>query len=107
MTKSDLLKAIEELRFDLKSYTPKCSIEIREAIKEKRRLRKQWQQTRYPPHKTEMNRAQKRLKIMIQEERDRQRSEFLDSVFSSVSGQYFISTDLEDKVVQISVLLNL
>ena len=43
----------------------KCPLEIREKLKEKRRLRKSWQRTLYPLDKLAFNRASKEFKIMI------------------------------------------
>ena len=50
---------------------PKCSIEIRNKISEKRKARKRWQTTKSPGDKTILNKLTAELKMLLKDERDK------------------------------------
>lgn len=45
-----------------------CSASVRNSIREKRKAKKQWQITKYPPDKTKLNRITSELKTLLTEE---------------------------------------
>lgn len=62
--------------------------EIEDLIREKRRARKRWQQSRAPPDKTYLNHLCIKLKNMLQDLRNRENSTYLESLTADKSSNY-------------------
>lgn len=61
---------------------------IKQKITEKRALRKTWQETRYPPDKTKLNKATKRLKEMISQTKNKGIQLYLENLSASEASDY-------------------
>ena len=67
------------------TYTPEF---IKSKIKEKRKLRKTWQRTRLPLHKTVYNRAVVEVKLLLKEFEDQKTATYLQNLTATASTDY-------------------
>lgn len=68
----------------------KVSTEIRELIREKRRLRKRWQQHRTPFNKSLFNKACKDLKNLLNEQKNQSTAKFIDEINNSKYDEHML-----------------
>lgn len=62
--------------------------EIRQMVNEKKKIRKRWQQSRAPQHKTELNRLSNKLKERIKEIKNATISSYLQKLTADKSTDY-------------------
>lgn len=65
-----------------------CSKVIRDTIKEKRKLRKNWQSTRHPEDKTKLNKATKELKRLLHQEQNFRLQQYLKNLTATDTTDY-------------------
>lgn len=63
-------------------------LEVRQMVNEKRKIRKRWQQSRAPQHKTELNRLSNKLKERIKEIKNATISSYLQKLTADKSTDY-------------------
>lgn len=68
--------------------SPSISPSIERIIKEKRKLRKQWQMTRSPHNKAKFNKAVKDLKKLLQDEKNTSLQDYLTNLSASEATDY-------------------
>lgn len=67
---------------------PNCSEVVKEAVSEKRRLRRTWMITRAPQDKSRLNQATRNLKNLLQREKNQNIQEFLQDLTPTEATQY-------------------
>lgn len=104
----DIEKAVDELNNLIKTEIENCSREqdtvrsssqysnrIRSLIEKKRKLRANWQITRYPGHKTELNRAEKELKAELAIARDQENEDRIKNLSATKISDYSLWKELK------------
>jgi hypothetical protein len=67
-----------------------CALPIRQKLREKRRLRKKWQTTRSPQHKTAFNTAAKNHKQLLYEEKQKNIKTYLTNLTATDATDFFL-----------------
>lgn len=65
-----------------------CSLNVKAKIKEKRKIRKQWQLTRSTKIKTKLNKVTKELKILLQNEKNLAIQKYLENLTATETTDY-------------------
>lgn len=68
----------------------KVSAEIREAVRNKRRLRSEWQRRRYPAEKRLLNKARRDLETLLNEHKNTSTGKFFDNINNSTDNEHLV-----------------